>query len=154
MQIYHYHPVTGEYVGPGMADESPLEKGVWLVPANATALEPPIAREGHLVKFEAGSWEYAEIVTPEPAPEPEQSRIPTSITPRQAKLALLSAGLLDDVDAAIEAIPDAATKRVAQIEWEYAQDVRRDWPMLNQVAAQMGMTDAQIDELFIMAAAL
>lgn len=80
--------------------------------------------------------------------------VPVSVTPRQAKLALLSAGLLDDVEAAIEAIADATTKRVAQIEWEYAQEVRRDWPLLNAVAAQMGMTDAQIDELFTLAATL
>ena len=80
--------------------------------------------------------------------------VPVSVTPRQAKLALLSAGLLDAVEAAIEAIADPATKRVAQIEWEYAQEVRRDWPLLNQVAAGMGMTDAQIDDLFNLAATL
>ena len=79
---------------------------------------------------------------------------PEFVTPRQAKLALLSAGLLDDVEAAIEAIPDPATRRVAQIEWEYAQEVRRDWPLLNAVAAQMGMTSEQIDELFSIAATL
>lgn len=84
----------------------------------------------------------------------ESIHVPASVTPRQAKLALLSAGLLDAVEAAIEAIADASTKRVAQIEWEYAQEVRRDCPQLNAVAAQMGMTDAQLDELFTLAATL
>lgn len=74
--------------------------------------------------------------------------VPEVITPRQAKIALLQAGLLDDVEAAVAAIPDETTRRIAQVEWEYAQEVRRDWPLLVQVAAQMGLTDAQVDELF------
>ena len=74
--------------------------------------------------------------------------VPEGITPRQAKIALLQAGLLDDVEAAVAAIPDETTRRIAQVEWEYAQEVRRDWPLLVQVAAQMGLTDAQVDELF------
>lgn len=78
----------------------------------------------------------------------------TSVTPRQAKLALLSAGLLDDVEAAIDAIADPATKRAAQIEWEYAQEIKRDWPLLVQLATSMGMTESDLDELFTQAALL
>lgn len=80
--------------------------------------------------------------------------VPKLVTPRQAKLALLSAGLLDEVEAAIDAIADPATKRVAQIEWEYAQEIERGWPLLVQIAGAMGMTDAELDELFIAAATL
>ena len=75
--------------------------------------------------------------------------VPDVITPRQAKIALLQAGLLDDVEAAVAAIPDETTRRIAQVEWEYAHEVRRDWPLLVQVAAQMGLTDVQVDELFL-----
>ena len=74
--------------------------------------------------------------------------VPEVITPRQAKIALLQAGLLDDVEAAIAAIPDETTRRIAQVEWEYAQEVRRDWPLLVAVAGQMGLSDEQVDELF------
>lgn len=115
-----------------------------------TASENDIEAHGRELFSRAVAGEFG-AVEEYSAPAPT---IPTSLTPRQAKLALLSAGLLDDVDAAIEAIPDAATKRVAQIEWEYAQEVRRDWPLLNAVAAGMGMTDAQIDDLFTLAATL
>lgn len=38
--IYHYHPETHIYLCKEIADENPLEPGVYLVPANAT-LEPP-----------------------------------------------------------------------------------------------------------------
>lgn len=77
-----------------------------------------------------------------------------TVTPRQAKLALLSVGLLDDVEAAIASIPDPALKRTAQIEWEYAQEIKRGWPLLVQVADAMGMTSADLDELFTQAALL
>lgn len=88
-------------------------------------------------------WDGESFVTPATA-----DPVPEVVTPRQAKIALLQAGLLDDVEAGIEAIADPAIKRLAQIEWEYAQEVRRDWPLLNQLAADMGMTDEQLDELF------
>lgn len=78
--------------------------------------------------------------------------VPEVITPRQAKIALLQAGLLDDVEAGIAAIPDETTRRIAQVEWEYAQEVRRDWPLLNDVAAAIGLTAEQVDELFQAAA--
>lgn len=87
-------------------------------------------------------------------PDAPETSVPLSVTPRQAKLALLSAGMLDDVEAAINAIADPTKKRIAQIEWEFAQEVRRDWPLLNEVAEGMGMTDAQLDELFTLAATL
>ena len=80
--------------------------------------------------------------------------VPKLVTMRQAKLALIEVGLLDAVDAAIDAIPDATARKKAQIEWEYAQEVRRDWPLLNAVAAQMGMTGEQVDGLFNLAATL
>ena len=41
--------------------------------------------------------------------------VPTVVTQRQARLALLGAGLLDAVDAAIDAIPDPATRAAARI---------------------------------------
>ena len=76
-------------------------------------------------------------------------QVPRVITIRQAKLALLAAGLLDDVDAAI-----AAADRATQIEWEYATEVHRSWPTLTAVQAVAGLTDEQVDGLFITAAAL
>lgn len=82
-----------------------------------------------------------------PAPEPVQ--VPQAITIRQAKLALLSAGLLDDVDAAI-----AQADRATQIEWEYATEVHRNWPTLRSVQGAIGLTDEQVDGLFIRAASL
>ena len=41
MDIYNYSGDTNEYKNMGQADESPLEPGVFLVPALATSIKPP-----------------------------------------------------------------------------------------------------------------
>ena len=75
--------------------------------------------------------------------------VPQQVTMRQARLALLSAGLLDDVEMVI-----AAAGREAQLEWEYAAVVERSNPAVAAVQQQHGLTDAQIDDLFREAAKL
>ncbi|MCS6809748.1 MAG: hypothetical protein NZ694_00555 [Tepidimonas sp.] len=79
---------------------------------------------------------------------------PQSVTMRQARLALLAAGLMDDVEATIDAIPDETQRRAAQIEWEYAQEVQRSSPWVQQLAAGLGLTDEQLDQLFEQASQL
>ncbi len=81
--------------------------------------------------------------------EPELGPVPESISPRQARLALLAAGLLDAAEAAVnQAGP------VAKIYWEYAVEWRRDEPVLIQLAAALGLTPEQLDDLFRQAATL
>ena len=83
----------------------------------------------------------------------EKSPVPQSVTMRQARLALLGAGKLAGVTAVINALP-SPQKEAAQIEWEYAAMVQRDSGLVPAMATALGMTDAQIDGLFIAAAAL
>ena len=83
-----------------------------------------------------------------------RARIPASITMRQARLALLNAGLLDDVDAALAAIPDSALRRAAQIEWEYAATVDRSSPWVSNLASALNLSESQLDHLFVEAAKL
>jgi hypothetical protein len=83
------------------------------------------------------------------APDPEPTPVPQVIKIRQAKLVLLAAGLLDDVDAAV-----AQADRATQIEWEYAAEVNRDWPTLIYLATSMGLSDTVLDGLFIEGAKL
>lgn len=86
-----------------------------------------------------------------PVAEPVQ--VPASVTMRQARLALLGAGVLSTVNAAIAAMPGAEGD-AARIEWEYARDVERDSPLIAGLVPALGMTEAQIDQLFITAATL
>jgi len=68
MKIYHYHPETRDYLGFDSADESPLELDVYLIPAYATDIEPPMAHEKQKVVFNLGTneWRIEEIQTETP----------------------------------------------------------------------------------------
>ncbi|MDR0736137.1 MAG: hypothetical protein LBF51_04770 [Zoogloeaceae bacterium] len=201
MQIYNYSASTGEYTGEGVAFPSPLEAGVYLVPANATTTPPPQAGEYEAALFdvaqnqwtlapdyrgvtlydkESGAelaitafWEtpgdypdHTEIAPPELAEnqravwqgdawgvEDIPPPVPASVTMRQARLALLGAGLLDTVDAAVAGMSGDAGK-AARIEWEFAATIDRDNPLFAGLTAQLGMTSAQLDALFTAAATL
>lgn len=79
--------------------------------------------------------------------------VPAEITMRQARLALHAAGLLTGVEAAINAMPDPP-KTEARIEWEYSNTMRRSNPFVANLGAALGLTSAQVDALFIQAAAI
>lgn len=95
----------------------------------------------------------AEIEATYVPPEPEPPYVPASVTMRQARLALLGAGLLDDVETAIAALP-SPQKEAAKIEWEYSQEVQRHNGFVSVLAPMLGMTAEQTDALFIGAATL
>lgn len=95
MKIYHYHPDTGVYLGIGSADESPLEPGVWLIPAYATETMPPRITKGKQAVFSNGSWALQPIPAPEPAPAPaeltpEQKLASIGLTVEELRAILLS----------------------------------------------------------------
>lgn len=56
MIIYNVDHSTGEFVSVGEADESPLEPGVWLIPADAVADEPPKAGKREVPVYKDGEW--------------------------------------------------------------------------------------------------
>ena len=76
------------------------------------------------------------------------SNIPQVITMRQARLQLLEVGLLDDVEALV------AIDRKSQIEWEYANEVYRQSPLIESIKGALSLTDKQIDDMFLKASKL
>ena len=56
MRIYNYDSATGEYLGAIEADESPLEPGVYLVPANATVKPAPALKPGEAAIYGGDKW--------------------------------------------------------------------------------------------------
>ena len=73
--------------------------------------------------------------------------VPEVVTMRQARLALLGAGLLAQVNTAVANMPGAEGD-AARIEWEYAQEVRRDSPLVAALSEILGLTDEALDNLY------
>jgi hypothetical protein len=82
-----------------------------------------------------------------PAYVPPPSDVPQAVSMRQARLALLGAGLLAQVNTAVANMPGSEGE-AARIEWEYAQEVRRDSALVASMSAALNLSDAQLDELF------
>jgi hypothetical protein len=70
---YTFHSETGVFIGVDFAQESPLEPGIFLLPAGATFVEPPQFAEGKQAVWNGETWEVQDIPPPPepPAPEPE-----------------------------------------------------------------------------------
>ena len=113
---------------------------------HGTTTPPPDTTGDEVVLWTGVDW----VVLPErpPLPEPAPPAVPPSVTMRQARLALLGAGLLASVDAAIDSLP-SPQKEAARIEWEYATEVQRSSGLVPMMAAALGLDDAALDALFI-----
>lgn len=77
MKIFHYSEQDGQLIGATSAIESPLEQGVFLIPAHATELQPLTEQDGFTVNFNGIEWEYRaiQVPVPEPVPEPLQEAV-------------------------------------------------------------------------------
>lgn len=65
-----------------------------------------------------------------------------SITMRQARLYLLGAGLLNQVDSIV------SQNEAWKIEWEYATDVVKNSPLVVALSNQLGLSSEAIDVMF------
>ena len=169
-----YDRTTGLYLGAVTADPSPAEPGVWLYPAFATLVPPPVSGPQQAAVWSGEAWtlvpdhrgetrwlDHATSYVVETLGEPEGSIeqppappqpivVPASVTNFQARAALIAAGLFDQVDAAVHASGD----QLAIQAWEYANNVYRQSSLIAQLGAALGLTEQQIDALFITAAAI
>ena len=69
------------------------------------------------------------------------------VTMRQARLMLHRMGLLSQVQSVINSLPEPQ-KTEAQIEWDFAQDVKRDFPLVAVMKQGLNLTEEQLDDLF------
>lgn len=84
--------------------------------------------------------------------KPEPTPVPKQVTRAQGKAALLQADLLPAVQAYADAIEDPTQKALAQIALNDTTHWERSSPFLTAAAASLGLTEEQIDQLFIQAA--
>jgi hypothetical protein len=80
--------------------------------------------------------------------------MPVIVSMTALRLTLIEMELEDDVLAIINAMPDAKQKAAALAWWQTAQTVRRNHPLVAQLAAALGKTDAEIDAIFAAAITL
>lgn len=95
MNIYHFHPATGVFLGQGEADADPLDEGNWFLPAHCTTLAPPSVGAGFFAAFDGAAWQT--VAEPEPTPPP--------LPPSAAEVKAVN---LRRVDADVDAIYAAA----------------------------------------------
>lgn len=126
----YYVDVTGRYLGGFDGAEPP-----------SGAVEVPNAPDHGSDIWKNNAWVP---VTP----------IPEAVAMWQARSVLIDAGLLDDVDAYIAAIPDPVLQKKAKAKWEYSNTVQRHDALLAGLASSLGLTEEQIDEMFIAASKL
>ena len=99
------------------------------------------------VAGEGIGWSYdGQTFTPPPAPAPT---VPQSVSRAQGKAALIAAGLWPAVLAYVNAIADPTDKALAEVALNDTQEWRRDSLFLNSAATALGLTSAQLDQLFV-----
>lgn len=88
MQVYSYD-ATGLFIGIVEAQESPLEQGKHLIPANATTTAPPDRKDGFDIVFSGEAWGYVAQIgeQAEPTPEPVYT-VEMVVEERERRLAL------------------------------------------------------------------
>ena len=100
--------------------------------------------------LDAGQWRERWAVQEVPMQEREarlaNRRARMKCSRAQGQLALLQAGVLDALEAWV-----ATQSRETQIEYAARGEWRRDWPLVATGAAALGLTDAQMDDLFRLA---
>lgn len=120
------------------------QAGAWLAVEDNSTIE----------RFGFTRADFPGATAPElPAHVPPPSDAPQAVTMRQARLALLAANLLTAVNTAIANMPGSEGD-AARIEWEYAQEVRRDSALIQSLIPALGLNDASLEALFTAAAAL
>lgn len=86
--------------------------------------------------------------------DPDKPIVPQVLSRAQARGALILAGLIDQVQPAIDSIEDPLQRALVQNDWDNRLDFQRDYPNLLTIASAIELTDEQIDQLFIEGAKL
>jgi hypothetical protein len=80
--------------------------------------------------------------------------VPKNISPRQAREIIIRIGLFNTVETYINNIEDETERLIARNYWEYSEVFERNHPVLLTLVSALGITDEQLDNMFIEASKL
>lgn len=109
-------------------------------------LEEPLMKEVKFEKYQEfiDEWQKVEDIKNITQVQTSTDNINIlSLSPRQARLILLQYNLLDDIEAML------LNDRAMQIWWEYSLEIRRDNLYIITACANLGLTDEQLDTMFV-----
>lgn len=138
----YYSKTTGGFYDPSINSQIPPD-AVAITKQDYSAL---FAGQG--VGKVISSDEQGKPVLTDAAP-----KVPSVLTMKQARLALLAAGHLDAVNSAVAAMPGAAGD-AARIEWEFSSTVERNNHLVAALAPKLGLDAVALDALFLSASAI
>jgi len=136
-------PDVGDYevaVGDGAVKD---KEGNWVEAWKVQPMFPEYTDDDGKVVTEA------EQIAAYEAQKAAERRSKMECTPRQARLALASAGLYEAVQTSVAAVSDEA-----RIEWEYATMIERTNPIIINMQTELGISDEALDGLFDLAVTL
>ena len=93
----------------------------------------------------------AEVEATYVPPEPEPVYVPQQITRAQGKAAIIMQGHWQEVLDCVASIQDPTQRALAEVALNDTLTWERSSPFFNAAVAELGMTDEQLDALFIQA---
>lgn len=143
----------GVFLGATMAQESPAEAGVFLLPAGAVDVSPPEVPPGYRARWADGQWAF-EILPDPPAYSEPGSALgnggvgPGAVSAMAALLAIDEFGLANAYTAWVN---DPARTFAERAFVDKAMTWRRDNAVLLAAADALGLTNEQMDAIFMRA---
>lgn len=141
MIIYKIDQTNGYYAGTMEVPDDP--DNIFGIPIGTTKKTPPELKDGEYAVWEGSNWYISLNPPPQPIPIKE---VPEFITKYQAKMALLQAGIFEQVEDYVSNSDNIALK----IAWYDADNFYRNNDFIISLGEQFSLTDAQIDDLFIL----
>jgi hypothetical protein len=129
------------WFAPDASDADYRGAGLWPVVPEYPPLADGEQLAGPTYVVDVGTQVVRAVHTAVPIPPPPVPRVVTNF---QARAALMQADLFETVNAAVMGGSDALAKQA----WEYANEITRDGALVNSLATGLGLTSAQLDDLF------
>lgn len=94
------------------------------------------------------------VVTDDPSSLPQRVASVGEVTNAQMRLWLIAnygSAVISQVDAMVNAMPDATEQALARAKWEYGSVVRRSDPLVAEFAEALGLDSTEVDAAFLAA---